>query len=128
MKVQEKTFKVVDYHDLEEFVHEAYDLPTRETSWGSVEKPYSVIDALESSNDTSHEITATITHFDLEKSKAGVPYEEAHSPGLADYEQEELDEWLADPWSGSASVHLVLSDLAIKGKIEPGAYLIEVCW
>ncbi|MET9402656.1 hypothetical protein [Kitasatospora sp. NPDC002965] len=48
-------------------------------------------------------------------------------PGLDGYDREKLTEWLAGN-SNDPAPQILLSDLACRGLVEPGSYLIRVSW
>ena len=71
-------------------------------------KSYSFIADNECGNDSVH--TFTVVNEQLE-----------------DYEQDELNEWKEND-SGNYMTSILLQDLCINGHIQPGEYIISVCW
>lgn len=127
LKIKEVTYKEVYYADLEDFIIESFDLKMIERSYGKghsyKERPYSVISAMESSNDTYHTIH-------LQK------------PDPSDYWEEEkkgIEEWAAnngpvekeESWGKyhyEPHPSALLEYLCEKGKVEEGVYLVHVSW
>jgi len=88
----------VDYCDLNEFIADAYGLEDFEGT-------------LESSNDSVH-------RFDI--SEPDSMYD--------DFVKEEVEEIIKTESCEYYSLGNVLEDLAQKGKIQRGIYLVDVCW
>lgn len=99
LHTSKETVIKVDYGNLDEFIAEAYGLDNFEGT-------------LESSNDTDH-------RFDISEPDT-VMFEK--------FGQEDLKKIIEAKSCEYYHLGTVLEDLARKGKIERGVYLVQVCW
>lgn len=103
MKVETMTVAKVEYHDLEDYVRQAYLFydPTG---------CFSVVAMEEWNNDSCH-------LYQLERDP------------LKEWEQKELDEWKANPWGSKQYIlRTILQDMVNNGYLKEGNLLVSVCW
>lgn len=72
-----------------------------------LKREYNVVTDEEWSNDSTHTITAEVEELD-------------------EFEQADIDEFLSK--GKQYAIHTIAKDLCNKGLLEPGEYMIEVCW
>lgn len=112
MNCTKKTFLVVDYGEVDRFINEHYKpfKPAQE------ERPryyqndgYECAAVHEWGNDSSHEF-----HVDDDETD--------------EWSEKEIAEWLSGVSDRPPSLDVLFADLCARKKIEPGVYLVNVCW
>ena len=99
MKYEEKTFKVVDYHDLDKFINDNVRFSD----------PFECITSDAWDNYSYHRINVT--------------------GELGEYELARMGDILdTGEWEGNNETSIILNYLCREGKLEAGEYLIEVFW
>ncbi len=96
--MKKKTVTEIDYYEFEQLVKKTYGITN-----------YSFPAVEECGNDSSHS-------FAPEKIEP-----------LEDYDQEQIDELIAGKMPLYAN-HVIFQDFVNKGVLEPGEYIVEVCW
>lgn len=108
LKIREtKTVHFVDWHAFNEFI---------EAEFGH---PFEIVADQETSNDSSLSFSVTGKRFN--------PDTKEYEPGITDYDREDVEEF-RETGSYYFLASRLLEYLCVEGKIEPGEYLIEVCW
>jgi hypothetical protein len=109
LKAKKEVVFRVNYGDLDEFIREAYGLEYKahEGGYGG-QYPYDFAASEESANDSSHSFSV-----------------EPEAPDK--YEAQQIAEMKSGKFQTFITSAL-LSDLCHRGLIEPGEYIIDVCW
>ena len=94
---------IIDYWDVEKIIRNAY-------GFDDPKEAFSIVAMEEWNNDTDH-----LFHLETKP--------------LDKWQQKDLDKWKADPVGFHQYIlYPILQDMVNNGHLEPGPYLIRVCW
>lgn len=96
----------IDYHVIDEIVHQYYGTGNTGNKWHAA---YEFVAVQECGNDTCHE-------FDVDGSEPDA------------WAKKSVDKFRKDGTPGNLSNYDILNLLCKDGWLEPGIYLVEVCW
>lgn len=99
LKYTEKTVREVDYSEWDDFINNAYGKPYRS---------YDIVADQELSNDMCKEVRVSAYELD-------------------EWQQEEVQTFL-ETGRGNFITDTLTTDLANRGLLEEGTYLVQVCW
>lgn len=98
LRVEEQTVFVCDYFEMERFIKEHYP---------NLPKTWNLLAQQEWPNDSYH-------HYHIVKEK------------LESYDQDDLEEFKKS--GEGAGLHVILTDLCNRNELNPGIYVVHVCW
>jgi hypothetical protein len=91
-------------------------LPRSQSEFG---QEFNFVADQECSNDSDHSFNVTGKRFNAETKE--------YEPGIGDYDRKEVEAF-RETGNYYFLASTLLEYLCVEGKVEPGEYLIEVCW